>query len=298
MLARVVAVISMVVLKWLIPALMNRPCALVQVIFLTCLLSLDILRREMSSTPHLVPLHNSPVSITEIPLQQRPEFAPHPIRSMHAYYEALFAAFGPQHWWPGLTRFEVIVGAILTQNTSWSNVSLAIENLRRNRLLTVSAIASIRSSRLQRLIRPSGYFRQKTKTLKAFVRFLQTEYAGSLTQMFKTPTLTLRRQLLAVRGIGPETADCILLYAGKHPVFVVDAYARRILERHGHTTATASYEDIRAIFERSLAPDSAIYNEFHALIVQVGKQFCRPGVPRCGQCPLNRFLPQIPESSS
>lgn len=299
MLACLVAVISTVVLKWLIPALSNRPRAIGTGRILDLCSFAGYLAKEMSSTPQLVPLHNSRVSITEIPRPQRPELAQRPIRSMHAYYEALFAAFGPQHWWPGRTRFEVIVGAILTQNTSWSNVSIAIENLRRNRLLTVSAIASARSSRLQRLIRPSGYFRQKTKTLKAFVRFLQTEYAGSLTQMFKTPTLTLRRQLLDVRGIGPETADCILLYAGKHPVFVVDAYTRRILERHGHSTAKANYEDIRAIFESGLVPDSATYNEFHALIVQVGKRFCRPGVPRCGQCPLNGLLPQIlPESSS
>ena len=291
--ACVVAVISSVVLKWLIPALPNRPRANGTGPILDLSGFAGYLAKEMSSAPQLVLLHNSPLSISEIASPQRPEFASRPIHSMPAYYQALFAAFGPQNWWPGRTRFEVIVGAVLTQNTSWSNVSLAIENLRRHRLLTVPAIASIRSSRLQRLIRSSGYFRQKSATLKAFVRFLQTEYAGSLTQMFNRPTLTLRRQLLDLRGIGPETADCILLYAGKHPVFVVDAYTRRILERHGHTWAKASYEDIRATFERALPSDSGLYNQFHALIVQVGKQFCRPGIPRCTQCPLNGLLPQI-----
>jgi endonuclease III related protein len=256
------------------------------------------LAKVTSSTQHLAALDNSLVPIAKILSQPRQEFISRTGPRLHAYYETLFAAYGPQNWWPGRTRFEVIVGAILTQNTSWSNVSLAIENLRRNRLLTISAIASVRPARLQRAIRPSGYFRQKSATLKAFVRFLRTEYAGSLTQMFKTPTLQLRRQLLAVRGIGPETADCILLYAGKHPVFVVDAYTRRILERHGHINARASYEDIRAAFERVLPADATIYNEFHALIVNVGKQFCRPQAPRCSQCPLNGFLPQNPVPSS
>lgn len=256
------------------------------------------LAKVTSSAPHLAALDNSRVPLAKILSQPHQKFILRTGPRLIAYYKTLFDAYGPQAWWPGRTRFEVIVGAILTQNTSWSNVSLAIEHLRRNRLLTVSAIASVRPARLQRTIRPSGYFRQKSATLKAFVRFLRTEYAGSLTRMFKTPTLQLRCQLLAVRGIGPETADCILLYAGKHPVFVVDAYTRRILERHGHPSARASYEEIRAVFERALPTDSTIYNEFHALIVQVGKEFCRPQTPRCGQCPLNVFVPQISEPRS
>ena len=218
-----------------------------------------------------------------------PEIPPFNAR---AYYDALFAAHGAQHWWPGRTPFEIIVGAILVQNTSWTNVATAIEHLRRARLLTPRAIEKISTPRLQRLIRSSGYFRQKTKKLKAFVRFLRREYQGSLSKMFRAPTQTLRDQLLAIHGIGPETADSILLYAAKHPVFVVDAYTRRILERHGHPLARLGYEDVRQLFERNLPPDVALYNEFHALIVHTGKHSCRPRDPRCGECPLKPLLPE------
>ena len=208
------------------------------------------------------------------------------------YYDTLFAAFGPQHWWPGRTPFEVIVGTILTQNTSWSNVELAIQNLRREKLLTPGAIEAVSFGRLAALIRSSGYFRQKAKKLKAFVRFLRAEYQGSLAKMFRTPTRALRDQLLGVHGIGPETADSILLYAGRHLVFVVDAYTRRILERHQLAGPKHSYEDVRLFFERSLPPDVPLYNEFHALIVQTGKDYCRKRNPRCDQCPLQDFLPE------
>jgi endonuclease-3 related protein len=217
-----------------------------------------------------------------------PEIPPFNAR---AYYDALFAVHGPQHWWPGRTRFEIIVGAILVQNTSWTNVATAIEHLRHAKLLTPRAIEKISTPRLQRLIRSSGYFRQKTKKLKAFVHFLRREYQGSLSKMSRAPTQTLRDQLLAIHGIGPETADSILLYAAKHPVFIVDAYTRRILERHGHPHARLGYEDVRQLFERNLAPDVALYNEFHALIVHTGKHFCRPRDPRCGECPLKPLLP-------
>jgi endonuclease III related protein len=216
-----------------------------------------------------------------------------PFFNARAYYDALFAAQGPQNWWPGQTPFEVIVGAILVQNTSWANVATAIEHLRRAKLLTPRAIEKISTSRLQRLIRSSGYFRQKTKKLKAFVRFLRGEYQGSLSKMSRAPTPTLRDQLLAIHGIGPETADSILLYAAKHPVFVVDTYTRRILERHGHPHARLGYEDVRQLFERNLPPDVALYNEFHALIVHTGKHFCRPRNPRCGECPLKPLLPEM-----
>ena len=215
-----------------------------------------------------------------------------------AYYDALFAAHGPQHWWPGRTPFEIIVGAILVQNTSWTNVATAIEDLRRAKLLTPRAIEKISTPRLQRLIRSSGYFRQKTKKLKAFVRFLRHEYQGSLSKMFRAPTQTLRDQLLAIHGIGPETADSILLYAAKHPVFVVVAFTRRILERHGHPHARLGYEDVRQLFERNLAPDVALYNEFHALIVHTGKHFCRSRDPRCGECPLKPLLPATSSATS
>jgi endonuclease-3 related protein len=298
MLAWLVAVISTVVLKWLIPAQKNRAGGAGTGVILDLRSFAGYLAKEMSAPRHSIPFAATSSRLASISRRANTNLAGHEIPSLNDYYAALFAAYGRQNWWPGRTRFEVIVGAILTQNTSWSSVKHAIENLRRARLLTVPAIASARSARLERLIRPSGYFRQKTKTLKAFVCFLRTEYAGSLTQMFRTPTLTLRRQLLAVRGIGPETAACILLYAGRHPVFVVDAYTRRILERHGLMHAKAGYEEIRASFERSIPADAAIYNEFHALIVQAGKQFCRAGVPNCKGCPLHSYLPQVPESSS
>src|SRR5713226_9912275 len=215
-----------------------------------------------------------------------------PPTDLRTYYDALFAAHGPQYWWPGRSAFEVVVGAILTQNTSWTNVELAIRNLRRKKLLTPRAMETVSLARLARLVRSSGYFRQKAKKLKCFVRFLRSEYGGSLTRMFRTPTAALREKLLSVHGIGPETADSILLYAGKHPVFVVDAYTRRILERHQLADPQHSYEYVRLFFERSLPPDVPLYNEFHALIVQTGKDYCRARNPRCDQCPLHGFLPE------
>ncbi len=206
------------------------------------------------------------------------------------YYHALFAAHGPQHWWPGRTRFEVIVGAILVQNTAWKNVETAIRNLRGAELLTPAAMHAADVANLEQLIRPSGYFRQKAKKLRAFTKFLYGEYGGSLTKMFSTPTGTLRRKLLSIYGIGPETADSILLYAGEHPVFVVDAYTRRILERHGLAAAAQSYEDVRGLLEMSLPKEPQLFNEFHALIVHTGKEFCRKRDARCSGCSLKRFL--------
>jgi len=210
---------------------------------------------------------------------------------LSSYFEALFAAHGPQHWWPGRTRFEIIVGAILTQNTSWTNVERAILNLRTARLLTPDAIRRVHSAKLAQLLRPSGSFRQKTKTLKTFINFLFDLYGGSLTRMFATATPALREQLLDLRGIGPETADSILLYAGKHPVFVVDAYTRRVLERHGHADPKLSYDEIRNLFESSLPANYQLFNEFHALIVHTGKHHCHKQSPSCSSCPLSQFLP-------
>ena len=168
----------------------------------------------------------------------------------------------------------------------------ALRNLRAERLLSAAAIRRVRPDKLARLLRPSGYFRQKTQTLKSFVEFLYASHGGSLARLFRAPTSILRGQLLAVRGIGPETADSILLYAGKHPVFVVDAYSRRILERHGVIRGKATYGEIRNLFETSLPRDDKLFNEFHALIVHVGKNYCRPSNPRCSECSLARFLPQ------
>jgi len=214
---------------------------------------------------------------------------------LRLYYDALLTAYGPQHWWPGRTRFEVIVGAILTQSTSWSNVERAIAALRRENLLSPLALERIPTPRLARLIRSSGYFHQKARKLKAFVHFLRQHYGGSLDKLFATPTGQLREQLLSVRGIGPETADSILLYAGKHPVFVVDAYTRRILERHHLAGGKHSYEHIRQLFEQNLPSNVPLFNEYHALIVHTGKRFCRKSVPQCENCALRPFLPASEE---
>jgi len=216
---------------------------------------------------------------------------------LRLYFDAMFHAYGPQFWWPGRTRFEIIVGAILTQNTSWTNVERAIANLRREKLLSPPAIEQVSVGYLASLIRSSGYFRQKAKKLKAFVEFLRTNYHGSLNKLFATPTAALREQLLAVHGIGHETADSILLYAGNHPVFVVDAYTRRILERHGLSHAKESYNEIRQTFESSLPSDPQLFNEFHALIVHTGKHFCRKREPDCAHCPLQPFLPSPMEAN-
>ncbi|HEV7968435.1 MAG TPA: hypothetical protein VGP19_12740 [Candidatus Acidoferrales bacterium] len=214
-----------------------------------------------------------------------------PSSELMRYYEAMSGALGPMRWWPAQTPFEVIVGAILTQSTAWGNVETAISNLRSAHLLAPQAMLRIRTSRLAELVRPSGYFRQKAKKLKAFVRFLQTGYGGSLTRMFQTPTSQLRERLLSVHGIGPETADSILLYAGNHPVFVVDAYTHRILGRHGITDGKADYEKVRAFIENSIPRQPQLFNEFHALIVNTGKNWCRKSAPRCRECPLRPMLP-------
>lgn len=194
------------------------------------------------------------------------------------------------HWWPAKTPFEVIVGAILTQNTAWTNVERALANLRRERLLSPLAIEKVSLRHLQELVRSSRYFRQKAKKLKAFVHFLRREYGGSLARMFRTPTDVLRERLLGVHGIGPETADSILLYAGRKDVFVVDAYTKRILTRHGWAGKKTRYEEMQALFEKNLPRDVSVYNELHAQFVQVGKNWCRPQEPRCFECPLEKFL--------
>jgi endonuclease III related protein len=173
--------------------------------------------------------------------------------AIRSYYKTLFSAWGCQHWWPAQSRFEMIVGAYLTQNTSWTNVEKALTILRRARLLTIDGIRRTPQAKLAQLIRSSGYFRQKAERLKNFVRFLDDRHAGSLARMFSRPTAEVRAELLALNGVGPETADSILLYAGNHPVFVVDAYTRRIFERHRIISNRATYEEIRELCEKALA---------------------------------------------
>jgi endonuclease-3 related protein len=171
---------------------------------------------------------------------------------LNAYYQALFRVWGRQQWWPARTRFEVIVGAYLTQNTAWTNVEIALRSMRAAGVLNLKGVRSVSLSQLESLIRSSGYFRQKARRLKTFVAFLDAYYGGSLNRMFAQPTEKLRVELLGLNGVGPETADSILLYAGQHPVFVVDAYTRRILDRHGILSAMAPYEEIRQLFQRAL----------------------------------------------
>lgn len=244
------------------------------------------------STPGSLPL--LPVPKASHPCEKRARkhtASPQILPVLHSYYDALFREYGEQRWWPGRTRFEVIVGAILVQNTSWTNVERAIKELRRERLLSPEAMENVPLEKLRRLVRSSGYFRQKARRLKEFAGFLRERYAGSLDKMFRAPTAVLREQLLAVHGIGPETADSILLYAGGHAVFVVDAYTRRMLERHELVHAKASYEEIRRLFEESLPKRVSLFNEYHALIVHTGKHFCRAHDPQCSACPLQKYLP-------
>lgn len=180
---------------------------------------------------------------------------------VRAFYHTLYSAWGRQHWWPAQSRFEVIVGAYLTQNTSWTNVARALGSLRRARVLNIDGIRRTPLPKLERFIRSAGYFRQKAQRLKTFVRFLDERYRGSLARMFAQPTAKLREELLALNGVGPETADSILLYAGNHPVFVVDAYTKRILERHQMVSPAASYDEIRELFEWGLEPVAEGYWE-------------------------------------
>jgi endonuclease-3 related protein len=200
-------------------------------------------------------------------------------------YERLYGAYGPQHWWPGETAFEMMVGAILTQNTSWRNVEKAIDSLKRRGVLTPGGMRQLKKSALASMIRPSGYYRIKADRLMAFVDFLWENYEGKVKKMGKEPLNELREQLLKVKGIGPETADSILLYGVKKPVFVVDAYTKRIFSRHGIISEKASYDHIQRLFTDHLPHDEKLFNEYHALIVQVGKALCKK-TPKCGICPL------------
>lgn len=218
-----------------------------------------------------------------------------PTRPIRSFYFALAEAYGPQHWWPAKTRFEVIVGAYLTQNTSWKNVERALKNLRSAGVLNVKGIRKINPADLEQLLRASGYFRQKAARLKTFVTYLDANYGGSLRRMFAQPTTKLRTELLALKGVGPETADAILLYAGDHPVFVVDAYARRILDRHHIVPFATNYDQLRHTVEHAFADEPPTerarhFNELHALIVMAGKNHCNTSA-NCAGCPLEPFLP-------
>lgn len=200
-------------------------------------------------------------------------------------YKTLMRAYGPQHWWPAETPTEVVIGAILTQNTAWTNVERAIEQLRRANALSFSALRDMPIHKLEQLIRPAGTFRVKALRLKAFVDVLWEQHGGSLQELFAGSVERVRTRLLAIHGVGPETADAILLYAAGKASFVVDAYTVRILRRHFLLDDTAKYDDVQAMFHRALSPDPRMYNEYHALLVAIGKRHCRP-TAKCDGCPL------------
>lgn len=211
-------------------------------------------------------------------------------KTLMGYYDKLLKAFGPQGWWPGDGPFEVLVGAVLTQNTNWGNVEKAINNLKAAGKLTPQALHEISPKELAPLIRPAGYFNIKAKRLKSLINWLFERYHGNLDDMFSQNLGTLREELLSVKGIGPETADSILLYAGNMPSFVVDAYTYRVFSRHHHIPEDSTYEEIKAFFEDNLPKDAPLYNEYHALLVRVGKTYCKPREPICKACPLGEFL--------
>jgi endonuclease-3 related protein len=212
-----------------------------------------------------------------------------PRPTLRAFHRRLLRHYGPLGWWPGDTAFEVIVGAVLTQNTAWANVEKAIANLKQAGVLELRSIQRLRAPRLAGLIRPAGYFNVKARRLQNLVRAITADWGGDLERMFAAPTEELRSWLLAVNGVGKETADSILCYAGEHPVFVVDAYTRRVLSRHGLVPQEIDYDALQEYCLRHLPQDLALFNQLHAEIVYLGKDYCRKR-PRCEGCPLEEFL--------
>ncbi len=201
-------------------------------------------------------------------------------------YNALYDHFGPQGWWPGDTPFEVCIGAILTQNTSWKNVEKAIKNLKERGLMSPDKLYGLSHTELATLIRPAGYYNIKAKRLKNFLHHLHRDFKGDLQSLFSLDTDEARRWLLSISGIGPETADSILLYAGEKPVFVVDAYTYRVLSRHGIIFGDETYEEVQEVFIKNLKKSVKLFNEFHALFVAVGKKYCLKRGKRCEPCTI------------
>jgi endonuclease III related protein len=211
-----------------------------------------------------------------------------PRHILKQFYDALFAHFGPQGWWPGEGRLEICVGAILTQNTNWGNVERAIANIRNADAMNVAALRELSHEQLAALIRPAGYFNVKARRLRNFLDAVTEVAEGDIDRFLDLPGPEMRELLLAINGIGPETADSMMLYAAERPTFVIDAYTLRILRRHRVIDPSAKYQDVRALFQQSLPTEVQMWNEYHALLVAVGKHFCKPR-PRCEGCPLERF---------
>jgi endonuclease III related protein len=205
---------------------------------------------------------------------------------LQAIYTRMYEQLGPQHWWPGETPFEVMVGAILTQNTSWNNVARAIDNLKRVDLLSLEALSALPMALLAEYIRPAGYYNIKAGRLHNLLAFVNEQHGGDLEAFLGQPLAPLREQLLSIKGIGPETADSILLYAANLPIFVVDTYTHRILSRHQVIDEDCGYAEIQELFMDNLASDPRLYNEYHALLVRVGNIYCKKKKPDCAACPL------------
>ncbi len=222
-------------------------------------------------------------------LAQEPENSPG--GTLREYYSTLLQRLGPQWWWPARTRLEVIVGAILTQNTSWRNATLALAKLRKAGRLSWGGLRKASLAELENCVRPAGFYTQKARTIRNIVLWLGRRHRGSLNALFSLPASEVRAQLLSLKGLGPETADAILLYAGRQPFFVADAYTRRILSRHGLFSEATSYGEAQRYLHQHLPADHRVYNEFHALLVEVGKQYCKRQAPACKQCPLAPYLP-------
>jgi endonuclease-3 related protein len=213
-----------------------------------------------------------------------------PGETLRQFYLTLLGSFGPQGWWPARTRLQVILGAILTQNTNWRNATLALKNLRKGGLLVWHGLRLAGLKELEHCVRPAGFYRQKARTIHDFADWLERTHGGSFDSLFSLHPTQSRRQLLSLKGIGPETADAILLYAGRQPLFVSDAYTRRVLSRHDLIPAQADYGFTQQFLHRHLPPDQAMFNEFHALLVEAAKRYCRGAAARCEECPLRKFL--------
>ena len=201
-------------------------------------------------------------------------------------FNILYKHSGSQHWWPARSRFEMMIGALLTQNTAWTNVTKALNNLKTHRTFTPTSLYDITPAKLCRLVKPAGYFNQKTRYLKSMIFYLKARWNFNLNKMFRTPLYDLRVELLSVKGMGPETVDSILLYAGNYPIFVIDAYTKRIFSRHRFCAKDISYHELQEKFMNGLPKNYKLFNEYHALIVNIGKNFCHNRNPECNRCPL------------